>query len=57
MSHPPAVRNRPYSRAALSSKGSGRRGDRLFVVNHGDEEHELGDPRLPPGGFTVRLTT
>ncbi|MEV4745181.1 beta-galactosidase [Streptosporangium sp. NPDC049248] len=32
-----------------------RRGDWLFAINHGDEEHEVDGLRLPPGGFTVRL--
>jgi len=32
-----------------------RRGDRLFAVNHGDEEHQVENLRLPPGGFAVRV--
>ncbi|MEU8035170.1 beta-galactosidase [Streptosporangium sp. NPDC049078] len=31
-----------------------RRGDWLFAVNHGDEEHEVDGERLSPGGFAVR---
>ncbi|GGS82133.1 beta-galactosidase [Planobispora rosea] len=31
-----------------------RRGDRLFVINHGDEEREIpGSLLLPPGGYAV----
>ncbi|MFI6451663.1 beta-galactosidase [Streptosporangium amethystogenes] len=31
-----------------------RRGDWLFAINHGDEEQQVEDLRLPPGGFAVR---